>query len=247
MSPVKSVLFSALLATVGSAAAASGGSHWGYSGHTGPQHWGELEPSYRLCSEGKNQSPINITGFVEANLPPIQFDYHVAASEILNNGHTVQANFPAGNSIVVSGHRFELKQIHFHTPSENHIDGQSYPLEGHMVHADSEGNLAVVALMYAQGDENHALARLWEELPDKAGERESLKEQVSASDLLPGTTDYYRFNGSLTTPPCSEGVWWLVMKHPQSISEEQVEAFAEAVHHANNRPVQPANARPVLR
>lgn len=241
---VGTVLAATLL---GGAAAYAEGPHWTYSGHEGPEHWGELDPTYELCGKGKNQTPIDLTGFIEAKLPPIAFDYKGAATEILNNGHTVQANFAVGDTITVSGHTFTLKQVHFHTPSENLIEGQSFPLEGHLVHADADGNLAVVAVMYKEGAPNPALAKLWSQMPEQAGEHKPLEVQVVASELLPAKHDYFRFNGSLTTPPCSEGVWWLVMKKPATISKEQVEQFAHVMHHPNNRPVQNVNARPVLR
>lgn len=220
--------------------------HWEYSGHEGPEHWGKLAPEFAACAAGKNQSPINLTGFIEADLPAIKFDYAANANEILNNGHTIQANFKAGSSIIVDGKTFELKQVHFHTPSENLINGKSYPMEGHLVHADKDGNLAVVAVMYEEGAANEGVASLWSQMPEKADSRVALTASVSGTALLPEDRDYYRFNGSLTTPPCSEGVRWLVMKKPGSASKEQIEQFAKVMGHHTNRPVQPVNARPVL-
>ncbi len=223
------------------------GPHWGYTGAESPEHWGELAPEYRACSEGRNQSPINIVGTIDAELPPLRFSYTNHAGDILNNGHTIQADFPPGNFIEVDGNRFELKQIHFHTPSENQVLSVSYPMEGHLVHADAAGNLAVVGVMMSEGAENSALAKLWTQLPKHEGERTPLAAQVSATDFLPANRDYYRFGGSLTTPPCSEGVRWLLMKNAVTVSADQVETFAHLMHHPNNRPVQPVNARPVLR
>jgi carbonic anhydrase len=242
---IRAVLTTALL--VSPTAFGAAGAHWGYTGHAGPEHWGELEPAYALCASGKNQSPVDLTGFVEADLKPISLDYHGSATEILNNGHTVQANFGAGDTITVDGRAFVLKQIHFHTPSENHIDGQAFPLEAHFVHRDDQGNLAVIAVMFKEGKENLAIAKLWRQMPEKADERAALVSKFVAAELLPASRDHYRFNGSLTTPPCSEGVLWMVMKESVTISREQVERFARVIHHANNRPVQPLNARAVLR
>lgn len=219
--------------------------HWEYSGETGPQNWATLSPEFGACS-GKNQSPINLTGFIEADLKPIKFSYTSVGSEIVNNGHTVQVNYAAGSSIALDGIQFDLKQFHLHAPSENLINGKSYPMEVHLVHADKDGNLAVVGVMFTEGKENKALAKFWAQMPHDAGEKQKLSSAVLASGLLPANRDYYRFNGSLTTPPCSEGVRWLVMKKPITASKEQIEAFTHAVHHANNRPVQPVNARPVL-
>jgi carbonic anhydrase len=243
----KNFTLAVVLSLCGSLAQAGTGPHWGYTGHAGPQHWGELDPAFGLCAKGKNQSPVNIVGALEAELPPLDIAYGGKASEILNNGHTVQANFPAGNFLTVSGHRFELKQVHFHTPSENHIDSRSFPLEAHFVHADASGNLAVISVMFQEGGENAALATLWREMPMNAGERHPLHASFAAPDLLPVDRDYYRFSGSLTTPPCSEGVWWLVLKNPLTVSKAQVEKSAHAVHGHNNRPVQPENARPFLK
>lgn len=220
--------------------------HWGYSGPEGPEHWGELAPKFSVCSSGKNQSPINVTGAIKAELPPLNFRYHSNATEILNNGHTVQINYAPGGTITVGRHQFELKQFHVHAPSENQIDGKAYPLEGHLVHADSNGNLAVVAVMYTVGRANKALTMLWNPLPDKAGDRRAATLPVTAADLLPNNWAYYRFNGSLTTPPRTEGVWWLVLKTPAAVSQEQIDSFTHLMHHPNNRPIQPVNARPVL-
>jgi carbonic anhydrase len=220
--------------------------HWGYSGDESPKHWGELHKDYGLCSSGKNQSPIDLKSFIESDLAAIEFNYSTLVSEIVNNGHTVQANYAAGSSITLNGHNFELKQFHFHTPSENHINGKSYPMEAHLVHADKAGNLAVVAVMFEQGVANSAMADLWKQIPKKAGDKDSLSSKVNVSNLLPENKDYYRFNGSLTTPPCTEGVVWLVMKNSVSVSKQQIETFSNVMHHANNRPVQAINARPVL-
>lgn len=225
---------------------ASGKTHWEYSGHEGPEHWGELAPEFSACATGVNQSPINLTGFIEAELPPIKFSYKTQASEILNNGHTIQANFAPGSTITLDGMAFELKQVHFHNPSENLINGKSYPLEGHLVHADKDGHLAVVAVMFNEGKPNAGLAALWKQMPEAAGSPVALTAGINGKDLLPSRRGYYRFNGSLTTPPCSEGVRWLVMKKPVTASREQIEQFSHVMHHPNNRPVQPVNARPVL-
>jgi len=219
--------------------------HWSYKGEGGPSNWGKLSAEYALCGNGHNQSPINLSGFVEADLPALTFNYAGMAIELVNNGHTVQANYHPGSNLVVDGRIFHLKQFHFHAPSENLLNGKSYPLEAHFVHADDDGNLAVVAVLFENGDENRALAMLWDQLP-QAGNIEVLAAQVKATDLLPEDRDYYRFNGSLTTPPCSQGVIWLVMKQPLQVSSAQVEKFSSLMGGPNNRPVQPLNARMIL-
>jgi carbonic anhydrase len=221
-------------------------SHWTYEGKEGPEHWGELSPESAVCLKGKSQSPIDIRNEIQvAKVVPITFNYTTDASEILNNGHTVQANIAAGSSITVDGTEFQLKQFHFHTPSENLIRGETFPLEMHLVHADKDGNLAVVGVMFKEGKENESLAKLWAQLPH-ADEKSALKAKVNPSSLLPESRGYYRFDGSLTTPPCSEGVRWLVLKDPISASKEQIEAFAKVVHEHNARPVQPVGARIIV-
>jgi carbonic anhydrase len=221
--------------------------HWGYAGHEGPEHWGELDPEYALCAEGKNQSPVNLTGMIEGDLPPIIIKYKSGGNEIVNNGHTIQVNYSPGSTIKVNGREFELQQFHFHSPSENTIEGQSYPMEAHFVHADKDGNLAVIAVMFKAGDKNTELENAWLHMPATAGGKNVLPQSVDANTLLSHDHDYYRFNGSLTTPPCTEGVWWLVMKDFQTASKEQVDKFASAMHGPNNRPVQLTNARVILK
>lgn len=229
---------------------AGGKTHWGYTGHEGPENWGTLSADYSMCKDGKSQSPINITSevTVEAeDLEKIGFDYNTGISSVINNGHTIQVNFDAGSSITVDGIKFPLIQFHFHTPSENQIDGKEFPLEGHFVHATKDGSLAVVGLMFEDGAQNAFLAKVWAKMPKKAGGKESLSisaDEVNA--LLPEDKDYYRFNGSLTTPPCSEGVRWLVLKNYSTISKEQTKEFLDIFHHENNRPIQPINARKVI-
>lgn len=221
--------------------------HWGYSGKEGPEYWGSLDPKFSLCSEGKNQSPIDLTGMIEGDLLPITINYQAGGNEILNNGHAIQVNYAPGSTIKIHDQQFELKQFHFHSPSENTIEGESFPMEAHFVHTDKKGNLAVIALMFKTGDINSEIEKAWSQMPEKPGENNVLPKSVDANILLPKNRDYYRFNGSLTTPPCSEGVWWFVMKENATASKEQVEKFSHTMHHPNNRPVQPVNARMILK
>lgn len=222
--------------------------HWGYSGEAGPENWANVDPKFVLCELGRNQSPVDLTGFVEADLTPLDFDYSPGTVDIVNSGHTVQVDYAAGSTLTVAGRSFELKQFHFHSPSENHIDGKPFPLEAHFVHADDSGNLAVVAVMFEEGHANSMLGQLWAKIPATVGEKAAFAEALNAADLLPATRhDYYRFNGSLTTPPCSEGVWWLVIKKPATVSKAQVEQFSSALGFANNRPIHPVNARAILK
>lgn len=220
--------------------------HWSYSGVEGPEHWGELSPAYAMCGQGKSQSPIDIKEVASADLKPIRFDYGSTVGEIVNNGHTIQANSVPGSTITVDGHVYELKQFHFHAPSENRIAGKSFPLEGHLVHADKEGKLAVVAVMFREGPANDAVAAVWAKMPAQKDGKAKPASPVNAGALLPKERSYYSFNGSLTTPPCTEGVRWLVIKAPATVSHQQVEAFEKVMEHHNNRPVQASNDRPVL-
>ena len=220
--------------------------HWGYEGEAGPQNWGKLDPNFGVCASGKNQSPIDLNGFIEADLKALKLDYSAGIVDILNNGHTVQINYAAGSSLAVDGLRFELKQFHFPAPSENKINAKHFSLEGHLVHADKDGNLAVLAVMFQEGAANTLLAKLWEKMPNKAGEKSAPATGLSVSQLLPNERDYYRFNGSLTTPPCSEGVSWFVIKKPATASKAQIQQFSKAIGFANNRPIQSKNARSVL-
>jgi len=134
--------------------------HWGYSGESGPENWSKLDATFAMCGLGRNQSPVDLGGFVEADLKPLKLDYRAGAADIVNNGHTVQVDYAPGSTLTVNGHRFELKQFHFHAPSENHISGKPYALEAHLVHADKDGNLAVVAVMFNEGKANALLSRL---------------------------------------------------------------------------------------
>jgi carbonic anhydrase len=226
---------------------AEGKAHWGYSGDVGPEYWARLSAEFGTCGSGKNQSPVNLTGMIEGDLPNMKINYKAGGKEVLNNGHTIQINYTPGSTISVAGKTFELKQFHFHSPSENTIEGHSYPMEAHFVHADKDGNLAVIAVMFNVGEHNAELEKAWAHMPHEAGASHTLHHMVNARRLLPHKYDYFRFNGSLTTPPCSEGVNWFVMKFFDTASQEQIDKFVHAMHHDNNRPLQPLNARVVIK
>lgn len=235
---MKNVLMLAMALTISSAAVAE--EHWSYEGDHGPAHWGGL------CSSGKNQSPVDLRDAVKATLAPLSFKYDSLAQDVLNNGHTVQVTYAPGSALTVDSHQYQLKQFHFHAPSENLLDGKHFPLEVHFVHADADGNLAVVAVFFEDGAANPALAKLGKDLPLRAGDKHDLDVKIAAAELMPKARDYYRFSGSLTTPPCSEGVNWLVLKHPITASEQQIEQLHAAMGHDNARPVQPLNARIIV-
>ena len=220
-------------------AAAGGPTHWDYAGAHGPEHWGELSPAFALCAAGRNQSPVDLGGFVDAALPPIGFSYSASPGTTVHDGHTVQTSFTAAGAIEIAGRRFSLLQVHFHAPSENRLAGRGLPLEAHLVHTDAEGNLAVVAVFFDEGAAHDGLAALWQPMPAHAGEEHRLAAPFDPARLLPSERDAYWFSGSLTTPPCSEGVRWLVMKKP-------IAAFRRAGGQPNNRPIQPLYARQIL-
>jgi carbonic anhydrase len=218
---------------------------WGYHDHHAPEHWAKLNSQYQACT-GSNQSPINIANTVKAQLPALKFDYKTEAKSIVNNNHTLKVYFNSGNILHLDDQDFELKQFHLHSPSENTIQGKSYPMEMHLVHASAQGELTVVAVMFEEGQENAKLKQLWKRLPQQAGKAVELKQAELASVFLPQQLDYYRFNGSLTTPPCTEGVRWVVIKQIQQASKQQIQAFSQLLAHPNNRPIQAQNARLVL-
>ena len=217
--------------------------HWSYDGKGAPSAWGHLQPDFAACSEGKRQSPIDIQDGAKLELEPIKFDYKPAPLRIIDNGHTVQVNFSEGSSITVSGLRYELKQFHFHKPSEERIDGKAYDMVVHLVHKSNDGRVAVVAVLMEAGAPNPFIAALWPHLPLESGREVSLPEvMVDLNGLLPETRSYFAYMGSLTTPPCTEGVLWLVMKTPVTVAAEQVGIFGK-LYSMNARPVQPANGR----
>ena len=242
----KIMLITAVTALISAPAVfAADGAQWGYTGKESPEHWATLSPEFAACA-GKNQSPINLTDFIEAELAPLTFEYKPGGYEVINNGHTIQVNYEDGSVFKVDGKSFGLKQFHFHAPSENLIDGKADPFEAHLVHVSDAGETAVVTVMYEEGKTNEALAAFWPQMPAKAGGSEKISSTVNALDLMPANQDYFRFNGSLTTPPCTESVRWFVFKEPVAIAKEQIETFAKLMGGDNNRPVQPVNARPVL-
>jgi carbonic anhydrase len=216
--------------------------HWEYGGATGPQSWGQLKPEFQACSAGKRQSPIDIRDGIKVQLEPIQFDYHQTPFRVIDNGHTVQVNLDPGNSITVSGRRYELVQFHFHRPSEERINGRQYEMVAHLVHKDAEGRLAVVAVLLDQGKEHPMVQLVWNSLPLEKGMEQASPVMLDLNMMLPEQRQYYTYMGSLTTPPCTEGVLWMVMKTPATLSPYQASVFSRL--YANNaRPVQSASGR----
>ena len=218
---------------------------WDYGKEHGPQHWGDLKAEFAPCKVGRRQSPVDIQKTEKADLPAIQFDYKPSPLRIVDNGHTIMVTYAAGSSIRVGNARYELKQFHFHRPSEARIHGQSYDMELHLVHADAAGHLAVVAVLLEHGKESPLVRELWKDIP-KEKEKEALLEavQIDVAELLPGDRGYYTFEGSLTTPPCSENVTWFVLKRAVPISADEIAQFSE-LYPRDARPTQPLNDRVV--
>ncbi|CAI1869673.1 carbonic anhydrase [Serratia fonticola] len=239
------MLLAALLAASFSIGAAEH-AHWGYEGQEDPAHWGKLSPDFSLCETGKNQSPVNIQGALKTQHGKLELAFQPGKQQIVNNGHTIQVNVSEGNTLRLDNDTFTLQQFHFHAPSENEIDGKQFPLEAHFVYKDKDGALAVLALMFQPGKANLQLAQAWQQMPAAVDQTAVLNKPLDIKALLPKQFNFYRFSGSLTTPPCSEGVSWLVLDQPVSASAEQISQFHSVVHHNNNRPVQPLNGRVIV-
>jgi carbonic anhydrase len=216
--------------------------HWAYSGDTGPDSWGRLKPEFQQCMLGKRQSPIDIREGIPVQLDPIQFDYRPSGFRVIDNGHTVQVNVEPGNSITVSGRRYDLLQFHFHRPSEERINGRQFEMVAHLVHKDLDGRLAVVAVLMDQGKAHPLVQLVWNNLPLEKNQEHVAMANLDMSLLLPELRSYYTYMGSLTTPPCTEGVLWMVLKHPAAMSREQISVFSK-LYQMNARPIQAGSGR----
>ncbi|WP_053364919.1 carbonic anhydrase [Bacillus sp. FJAT-27245] len=224
---------------------------WSYEDKTGPEHWGKLDASYSACLRGNEQSPINI----ESNqvkpskeLENLEIQYEPTSFSVVNNGHTIQANPEApSNNIVVDGKEYKLVQFHFHTPSEHQFNNQHFDMELHLVHQNADGKLAVLGVMMKEGKENKALDSIWSVLPKNETEKEiDVKEPVDLQALLPSNQTFFNYAGSLTTPPCTEEVNWIVFEEPIEMSKEQLKKFQD-IFPDNHRPVQPLNEREIIK
>jgi carbonic anhydrase len=207
--------------------------------------WGALSAEFATCSSGTQQSPIDLTAPSVIGLTNLGFNYGPTNGTVVNNGHTIQVNLEAGNSVVLDGKTYGLAQFHFHLPSEHTVDGAPAPLEVHLVHKDASGNLAVIGVFIEQGAANAVLAPVWAGIPTTAGGEYALPARFDPTGLLPGDRQVWRYDGSLTTPPCSEGVEWNVMHGTISLSAEQITTFS-SLYSGNARPVQPLNSRTLL-
>ncbi len=219
--------------------------HWAYEGEHGPEHWGDLSPKFVQCKVGLNQSPINIVDALDADLPTLALDYNTSTVNLVNNGHTAQANVQPGNYLRVGGEVFELIQFHLHTPSEHRINGKSFLMETHYVHRNEKGELAVLAVLHDEGPRSEALDRLEREIPQEIDKPAAYRESLAGIPVTRVNKAYYRYNGSLTTPPCSEGVRWYVLKQSSPISLDQQALYQQFIGDDARGP-QPINARVVL-
>ncbi|MBL8324206.1 MAG: carbonic anhydrase family protein [Rubrivivax sp.] len=224
---------------------AAHGAHWGYEGAAGPAAWGAMRPEFSLCGNGQRQSPIDIRGGLSVDLEPVRFDYKPTPFGVIDNGHTVQVNLPPGNAIEVGTRRYELVQFHFHRPSEERIDGRQFEMSLHLVHRDAAGKLAVVAVLLGKGPAHPAVQMVWNNLPLEKHEEASARSTIDPGHLLPADPRYFTYMGSLTTPPCSEGVLWVVMRTPVTLAEEQLELFSR-IYPMNARPLQPVAGRRIM-
>ena len=228
--------------TAGTAASGKVRGDWSYSGDTGPEHWASLKPEFSQCGKGQRQSPIDIHDGIPVELDPIAFDYRPTAFRVIDNGHTVQVNLAPGNRITVNGRRHELVQFHFHRPSEERLNGKQFDMVMHLEHKDIEGKLAVIAILISEGKGHPLVQQVWNNLPlEKFTEQPGLAT-IDLNQILPEQRQYVTYMGSQTTPPCQEGVLWMVLKQPVTASTEQMATFAR-LHPMNARPVQPTAGR----
>ena len=216
--------------------------HWSYGGDGGPGAWGQLKPEFATCANGTRQSPIDIRSGVKVDLEPIQFDYRPTGFSVIDNGHTIQVNLAGGNSIEVQGRRFDLLQFHFHRPSEERVNGRQFDMVAHLVHKDPEGKLAVVAVLLDRGAAQPLVQTVWNNLPLEKGTEQVVRAEMDMNHLLPADRRYCTYMGSLTTPPCSEGVLWMVLQQPMPVATEQVNVFSR-LYPMNARPIQQAAGR----
>ena len=221
--------------------------HWSYEGETGPQAWGQLQPSFNLCAIGKRQSPIHIEESATLLGPaePLQINYAASKGSVVNNGHTIQVDLEGDNTLTVRGSAYKLVQFHFHHPAEERLNYKGFAMVAHLVHQNAQGQLAVLAVLFDPGEASPMIQKVWTHMPLDVGDRVNLPEGlIDLNETLPKDMRYYQFIGSLTTPPCTEGVLWLVLRQPMTVSREQLRLFSQLFPN-NARPIQPSFGRVV--
>jgi carbonic anhydrase len=216
--------------------------HWSYEGATGPDHWGELSPDFKVCQLGMEQTPIDLSSGLKGDAGSISFDYRAVPMRILNNGHTIQVNADPGCSCTIGDMKYDLVQFHFHHPSEHLLDGKAFDMEAHFVHKSETGALAVVGVFFKSGLPNLSLQPIFDSMPASEGENVNANGAFNPATFFPVIHAHFRYTGSLTTPPCSEGLVWTVFREPIEASPEQIAQFA-ALFPNNARPVQGKNRR----
>ncbi len=242
--------FCAICAKAGFAAEGAPGdaheeAHWSYEGATGPDRWGDLDAADKVCAIGSQQSPIDIDSSIPAELPPLKFAWARQADAIVNNGHTIQLNFDDGGVLKVGADAYRLVQFHFHHPAEHLIDDKAFAMEIHFVHSNSKGGLGVIGVLVKPGKSNAAFAKIVASMPTVEGPPVKASPGVNPAGLLPKERGYYFYSGSLTTPPCSETVEWMLLKQPIEVAAADIAAFAK-LYPMNARPVQKIDRRFVL-
>jgi carbonic anhydrase len=222
------------------------GAHWSYEGEAGPDHWGDLAKENAACSVGSQQSPLDIAGVTEAELPDLELSWLTGGGKIVNNGHTIQVNVPAGSTLSAGGHVYDMVQFHFHAPSEHLVDGKPFPMELHFVHKKrGNGGLGVLGIFLEPGEPNAAFAALADAFPKEHEQEAEAPAGGNPNGLLPQSRKYWKYEGSLTTPPCSEVVDWMVLTDPIKVTQADIDKFT-ALFSMNARPAQPANRRFIL-
>ncbi len=215
---------------------------WSYTGDNGPDRWGQLLPEWKQCAIGTRQSPIDIRDTIRVDQEAIRFDYRASRFSVVDTGHTIQVNVSSGNFIEIMGRRFELQQFHFHRPSEERINGRQYDMVVHLVHKDSDGRFATIAVLLERGQDQPLVQTVWNYLPLERGDQYDAPVSIDLNQLLPKDRAYFTYMGSLTTPPCSEGVLWMVLRQPVQVSSQQISIFSR-LYPMNARPLQAAGGR----
>ena len=216
--------------------------HWSYQGEGNPAQWGKIDAANARCDSGQRQSPIDIRDGIRVDLESINFDYKPVRFNVIDTGHTIEVNLGAGNSITLLGRRYDLVQFHFHKPSEERINGIGYDMVVHLLHKDSDGKMVVIAALVKQGKTNSLVQTIWNNMPLEKNETVQASGLIDVSQLIPTGREYYTYMGSLTTPPCTEGVQWIVFKEPIDLSQDQISIFGR-LYPMNARPVQSTAGR----
>jgi len=229
-------------AAAAEAAKPKNGTHWTYEGEFGPQNWSKINAAWAACNTGNRQSPIDLRDGMKVDLEQITFDYHPSSFNEIDNGHTIQVNVSGGNFLTVGGTTYELQQFHFHRPGEERINGRGTEMVVHLVHKSYDNKIAILAVLLERGDANPMIQTVWNNLPLEKHTTVTPSIVLDVNEILPARRDYFTYMGSLSEPPCTENVLWLVMKQPMTASPQQMALFSR-LYPFNSRPVQQSNGR----